>query len=178
MDDYIARLIAAAPDAAILITADHTVHHKSRCWDLEKACAERGLSLKAAISPEKDRYYKHHLGLGGTAYVYLNAPADSGRARRLLLGLSGVEDVISREEAVRRYHLMPDRIGDLVVLGDSTTVFGQLGNSAYEDLPATYRSHGSAYEARVPLFVYHAKGAPSAGYFTDNYRIAAWLYRE
>ncbi|HXB08406.1 MAG TPA: alkaline phosphatase family protein [Puia sp.] len=178
MDDYIARLIRAAPDAAILITADHTVHHKSRCWDLDKACAERGLPLKAAISPEKDRYFKHHLGLGGSAYVYLNNVADSGAARRLLLGLAGVEEVISREEAVRRYHLMPDRIGDLMVMADSTTVFGHLENGSFEELAAGYRSHGSTYEARVPLFVYHAKGAPAAGYFTENYKMAAWLYRE
>jgi len=177
MDEYIARLIKTAPDAAILITADHSVHHKSGCWDLEKACAERGLALKAAISPEKDRYFKHHLGLGGSAYIYLKDAADSGRARRLLLGLPGVEEVISREEAVRRYGLMPERIGDLMVTADSTTVFGHLENASFETLAASYRSHGSAYEARVPVFVYNAKGAPAAGYFTGNYLLAAWLYR-
>jgi phosphonoacetate hydrolase len=177
MDEYIARLIRAAPDAAILITADHTVHHKSRCWDLDKACADRGLPLRAAISPEKDRYFKHHLGLGGSAYIYLRDAADSARARQLLLGLPGVEEVISREEAVRRYHLMPERIGDLMVMADSTTVFGHLENASFETLAAGYRSHGSAYEARVPLFVYNAHGAPATGYFTANYRIAAWLYK-
>jgi len=54
MDGYLAQLIQAAPDAAILITADHNVHHKSVCWDLEKACAARGVPVKAAINPEKD----------------------------------------------------------------------------------------------------------------------------
>ena len=177
MDGYIARLIQAAPDAAILITADHTVHHKSRCWDLDKACAERGLQLKAAISPEKDRYFKHHLGLGGSAYIYLKDAADSGRARKLLMGLAGVEEVISRKEAVRRYRLMPERIGDLMVMADSTTVFGHLEKASYEQLAAGYRSHGSAYEARVPMFVYNAKGAPGREYFTGNYKLATWLYR-
>jgi phosphonoacetate hydrolase len=176
MDSYLARLIAAAPDAAILITADHSVHHKSRVWDLDKACAARGLPLRAAISPEKDRYFKHHLGLGGSAYVYLNDRKDTARAREILLGLPGVEAVISREEAVRRYQLMPDRIGDLMVMGDSTTVFGHLEKDESEMLAATYRSHGSAYEAMVPVFLYHAKGAPSADYFTDNYKLAAWLF--
>jgi len=41
----------------------------------------------------------------------------------------------------------------------------------------TYRSHGSSYEARVPVFVYNAKGAPGLDYFTDNYKLAAWLWR-
>src|SRR5262249_2789564 len=58
MDAYIEQLIQAAPSAAILITADHTVHHKTFCWDFEKACSNRGVSIKASVSPEKDRYYK------------------------------------------------------------------------------------------------------------------------
>ncbi|MDR3711935.1 MAG: alkaline phosphatase family protein [Puia sp.] len=177
MDGYLAQLRKAAPDAAILITADHTVRHKTKCWDLEKACPNRGIAIKAAISPEKDRYYKHHLGMGGSAYVYLNSAGDSSGLRQLLLGLKGVEEVISRAEAVRRYHLMPERIGDFMVLGDSTTVFGHLENSDSEDLPMTYRSHGSTYEARVPLFVYNARKAPPLSYFTDNYKLAAWLYQ-
>ena len=177
MDGYLAELIRAAPDAAILITADHNVHHKSLCWDLEKACAARGVPVRAAINPEKDKYFKHHMGMGGSEYVYLKDPADSARVRSVILTLKGVEEVISRSEAVRRFHLMPDRIGDLMVLADSTTVFGQLESTESQVLPETYRSHGSSYEARVPLFVYHAQGAPALPYFTDNYKLAAWLYR-
>lgn len=177
MDGYFAQLIQAAPDAAILITADHTVNHKTMCWDLDKACVARGVPVKAAISPEKDRYYKHHLGMGGAAYIYLNDLRDSSRVKQLILGLRGVEEIISKAEAVKRYHLMPERIGDLMVLADSTTVFGHLENAESEQLPATYRSHGSADEARVPLFVYNARNAPSAGYFTDNYKLASWLYQ-
>jgi phosphonoacetate hydrolase len=176
MDDYLAQLIRAAPDAAILITADHTVNHKTRCWDFEKACAARGAAIKAAVSPEKDRYYKHHLGMGGSAYIYLNDLRDSSNVKHIILGLKGVEEIISKAEAVKRYHLMPERIGDLMVLADSSTVFGHLENAESEELPATYRSHGSSYEARVPLFVYNARNAPSSGYFTDNFKLAKWLY--
>jgi phosphonoacetate hydrolase len=60
---------------------------------------------------------------------------------------------------------------------DSTTVFGQLETSESQELPATYRSHGSSYEARVPVFIYNAKDAPEISYFTDNYKLAAWMYR-
>ena len=176
IDAYLARLIQAAPDAAILITADHTVKHKTMCWDFEKACASRGVSIKAAISPEKDRYYKHHLGMGGSAYIYLNNLGDSSSVKQIILGLKGVEEVISKAEAAKRYHLMPERIGDLMVLADSVTVFGHLENAESEELPATYRSHGSSYEARVPLFIYNAHNVPPEGYFTDNYKLASWLY--
>lgn len=177
IDEYLAKLIKAAPDAAILITADHTVKHKNFCWDLEKALATCGISIKAAISPEKDRYFKHHLGLGGSEYIYLNDQKDSSRVKHTLLGFKGVEEVISRSEAVKRFHLMPERIGDLMVLADSNTVFGHLENGESDDLPASYRSHGSLYEAQVPLFVYNARKAPSLSYFSHNYKLASWLYQ-
>ena len=177
MDDYLARLIQLAPDAAILITADHTVHHKSLCWDLEKACANRGVPVKAAINPEKDKYFRHHMGMGGSEYIYLKSDADRDKIRDTILRLKGVREVITREEAVNRYHLMPERIGDLMVLADSMTVFGQLESAESQELPAAYRTHGSTYEARVPVFIYNAKGAPGADYFTANYKLAAWLYR-
>ena len=48
---------------------------------------------------------------------------------------------------------------------------------AYEKLADNYRSHGSAYEAEVPLFVFNAKSAPAAKYFDANYKLAAWLFK-
>ena len=114
--------------------------------------------------------------MGGSAYIYLNDPGDSSRVKQIILGLKGVEEVLSKAEAVKRYHLMAERIGDFMVLADSTTVFGHLENAESEELPATYRSHGSTYEARVPLFVYNALHAPSPDYFTANYKLASWLF--
>jgi phosphonoacetate hydrolase len=177
IDHCIATLHQTAPDAAILITADHGMHHKSRAWDLQKACADQHTPVKIVISPEKDRYMKHHKGLGGSAYVYLQKPTDSAAVRKTLEGLKGVDAVLTKAQAGTKYHLMPGRIGDFMVLGDSTTVFGQLNGNAFEQLPDTYRSHGSTYEAEVPLFVYNTKRAPPApAYFTSNYQLAAWLF--
>lgn len=176
IDHYIEVLHHTAPDAAILITADHDLNHKSQAWDLEKALAEQHLQVKIVISPEKDRYMAHHRGLGGAAYVYLNSSADINKVRGHLLKIKGVDGVLTRAEAAQKYHLMPNRIGDLMVLGDKETVFGYLESGAYEKLPDNYRSHGSAYEARVPLFVYNAKKAPPANYFNYNFKLAAWLF--
>ena len=69
--------MAAAPDAAFLITADHGLNAKTRCWDLAKACKKRGLELRFAFSAERDQYVKHHRNLGGAAWVWLKSPADA-----------------------------------------------------------------------------------------------------
>jgi phosphonoacetate hydrolase len=176
IDQCIATLHQTAPDAAILITADHGMNHKSQAWDLQIACEQKGTPVKIVISPEKDRYLKHHKGLGGSAYVYLLKSSDAAAVKKTLLDLKGIDAVLTRAEAVKKYHLMPGRIGDFMVLGDINTVFGQLNGNAYEQLPDTYRSHGSTYEAETPLFVYNAKTAPPPSYFTANYLLAAWLF--
>jgi phosphonoacetate hydrolase len=90
--------------------------------------------------------------------------------------LKGVEQVLRRDEAAGKFHLMPGRVGELVVLGDEHTVFGNL-DSEYENLPENYRSHGSAYEAKVPLFVYKARNAPAVDFFSFNDKLASWLFR-
>lgn len=177
IDEYIGKLHDAAPDAAILVTADHGLNHKDFCWDLEKACAIRKTPIRIAISPEKDRYFKHHRGMGGSAYVYLKKAKDLEKVKKTLLSLDGVVAVLTKQEAIEKYGLLPDRVGDLMVLGNKLTVFGQLADVESEKLPANYRSHGSTYECIVPLFVYNAKQAPGASFFDHNYKLAAWLYR-
>src|SRR3954447_23773324 len=56
LDALLGELAATAPDAAILLTADHGMHHKTHCWDLMKACSARGVMLRNAISAEQDKY--------------------------------------------------------------------------------------------------------------------------
>jgi phosphonoacetate hydrolase len=181
--DHLARLdallgdaVAEAPDAAFVLTADHGMHHKSRCWDLKKACRNRGVAVRVAISAERDRYLQHHQGFGGTSWVYLEHPKDADRVAAVLSGLTGVEQVLSRADAARDYRLMPDRIGDLAVFADRDTVFGDLDQES-EQLPASYRSHGSRYESDVPLFVSNAEGVPGPEFFEHNLDAARWLYQ-
>jgi phosphonoacetate hydrolase len=175
LDALFGEMAAVAPDAAILLTADHGMHHKSRCWDLEKACAARGVVLRAAISAELDHYLKHHQGFGGTSWVYLKSPRDADRAAALIEKLKGVQLVLARSEASRRFRLMSSRIGELVVIGDGDTVFGSL-DSELESLPSEYRSHGGLDDATVPLVVYNAERAPGAGYFGSTVDLTRWLF--
>ena len=158
----------AAPDAAFLITADHGMNYKTRCWDLFRACRELGTEVRFALSAEKDRYVKHHRTFGGAAWVWLKSPRDESRVAQTLMGLKGVEAVLPRHEAATRFGLMPERIGELVVIGDHDTVFGEL-TSPMEDLEPGYRSHGSLHESDIPLVIYNSKvELPPADRFTAN----------
>src|SRR5262245_54918471 len=78
------------------------------------------------ISVERDKYLKHHSGYGGVPWVYGNAARDIDAVTKVLTSIDGVETVLTRSDAVKRFHLMASRIGDLIVLGDRTTVFGEL----------------------------------------------------
>lgn len=177
LDALVGRAIEAAPDAAFFFTADHGMNDKRRCWDLDRACRALGAPVRYALSAEKDRYVRHHRTFGGTAYVWLHAPEDADRVARGIAGLEGVEAVLPRADAADRFGLLPERIGELVVLGDHETVFGELA-VACEALDPGYRSHGSLHESEVPLIVYNWRGAlPPAPAFTRNADLAASLFR-
>jgi len=175
LDQLLAEAAAAAPDAAFLLTADHGMNHKSHCWDLEKACAQRGAPIRIAISVDRDRYLKHHRGYGGVAWVYCNGTRDIDRVASILSSLKGVEAVLSRSEASKRFHLMASRIGDLIVLGDRDTVFGEL-DAESETLPPEYRAHGSLHEVDVPLVIHNADAKLSPHEFQHNLDLARWVY--
>jgi phosphonoacetate hydrolase len=174
MDSLLGQAMKAAPDAAFLATADHGMNAKSLCWDLEQVCAGKGTPIRKAVSTGRDRYMKHHRGCSGAVYLHLKSPQDAPRVREIVSSVQGVERILTREEAAREFHLMASRIGDLMALGDKDTVFGEL-DDAKESFPGL-RSHGSLHEIDVPLFVYNAKGAPSADYFKHNLDLARWLY--
>jgi phosphonoacetate hydrolase len=175
LDLLLAEAAAAAPDAAFLVSADHGMNYKTRCWDLEKALAARGAPVRIAISAERDKYVRHHRGMGGTAWVHLNAPADGERVTAVLGALDGIERVMTRAEAAHELHLLPERIGDLVVLGDKETVFGNL-EVEMERMPPAFRTHGSLHELEVPIVIHNARGVPGADYFRNNLDLARWLF--
>jgi phosphonoacetate hydrolase len=176
MDGLIGQAMKAAPDAAFMVTADHGMNAKARCWDLEKVCARRGVPLRKAFSVGRDRYVKHNRGCSGGAYVYLMKPQDADRVHDIIAGLKGCEKVLTREQAAREYKLMASRIGDFVVWGDKDTVFGEM-DMELENFTGVLRSHGCLHELEMPLFVYNAKNAPSGDYFNHNLDLARWLYR-
>ena len=168
LDQLLEEARTAAPDAAFLLTADHGMNYKTRCWDLFKACRESGTEVRFALSAEKDRYVKHHRTFGGAAWVWLNSPKDASKVADSLLKLKGVEAVMPRSDAAEKFGLMPGRIGELAVFGDAETVFGEL-ESPRETLEAGYRSHGSLHESDIPLIIYNSSvGLPAEDAFGSN----------
>jgi phosphonoacetate hydrolase len=70
---------------------------------------------------------------------------------------------------------MGSRIGDLAVLGDRDTVFGEL-DSESETLAPGYRAHGSLHETNVPLVVYNCETRLSPDDFRYNRDLARWAF--
>ena len=86
--------------------------------------------------------------------------------------------MIPRAEAARRFHLMPERIGELVVLGDKETVFGET-EVELEELPPGFRTHGSLHETVIPLVISNASGSlPAADQLRYNFDLTRTLYRD
>ena len=100
-----------------------------------------------AVPVIKDRYVVHHSNLGGSIYVHLDNSADLSAALDTLRNLDGVDDALPGEEAAQRFRMMPERIGDILVLADSATVFGdpaEIAMAAGAPVPRiSLRDHGA-----------------------------------
>ncbi len=145
--------------AVIGITADHGMNAKTDALGNPNIVflqdildRETGMAPARVLLPITDPYVVHHGALGSYATVYAGAPKDIARIARRLQGISGVEEVLDRGAASHRFELPPDRIGDLVVLGDRLTVLGtSAGRHDLSGLTVPLRSHGGLSERRVPL---------------------------
>jgi phosphonoacetate hydrolase len=157
MDGYLARLDALG--ATIALTADHGMNAKTDAAGRPQVVylqdvldAWLGAGRARVILPITDPYVVHHGALGSFATIYLPAqtPLDDAIAR--LSRLPGMEAVLDRKEACRRFELPDDRIGDVVVVSERHTVVGT--SAARHDLSgldAPLRSHGGLSEQRVPV---------------------------
>lgn len=160
LDECIGNAVEAAPRTAFLLTADHGMNPKRRCWDLSKVLNEAGTPVEFVLSPERDYYVKHHRNFTGCAWIWLG-DAEPNRVNDVLEDLEGVERVISRKDTAREFNLPSGPIGDLTVLGDADTMFGEM-DTTHEKLPDSYRAHGSLHEMDLPLIIFNPKDAPLA----------------
>lgn len=152
LDRIIGNIVDDDPHREIHITADHGMLAKTTAIDPGRVLTEHGIPA-SSIPIIKDRYVAHHGNLGGAAYVFLKDSTDMGQAIQTLLDTSGIEEVYSAEAAARTFRLHRERIGDIFVLADKTTVFGEL-ETAVE--PTAVRSHGSRHESYVPIIGYNS----------------------
>jgi phosphonoacetate hydrolase len=158
MDGYLGQLDAMG--CLIALTADHGMNAKTQMdgspdviYLQDHLDGWLGAGAARTILPITDPYVVHHGALGSFATLYLT-PTDLAKAQPLLAGLRGIERVYTREEAAQVFELPLDRIGDLVVVSERSTVLGT--SAAKHDLSgldAPLRSHGGVSEQRVPLIL-------------------------
>jgi len=151
LDEGIGKLVDAFPQAQFLITADHGMSSKTRMLHLPDDLARAGIQARA-IPIIKDQYTVHHSNLGGCIYIHLQGTTDNPEpALEILRNIDGVEEALSRQDAARRFKLMPERIGDIMALGAQDVVFG---NPLEVALPHKLRSHGSTHELDIPVIAF------------------------
>ena len=158
MDRYLAELDRLG--AVIALTADHGMKAKSapdgspNVIYLEPLLADLDVDGARVILPITDPYVVHHGALGGFATVYLPDGADSARLADSLRTQPGIETVLDKAAACRRFELPPDRIGDLVVISSFDHVLGASPQKHdLSGLTEPLRSHGGLSEQRVPFIV-------------------------
>lgn len=157
-DAAVGRLLDSG--CVVALTADHGMNAKNRADGapkvlyLETMLKEKFGDAFRVICPITDPYVVHHGALGSLVMVHAGEGGDIAAARDYLFGLDGVTEVLSREQAVDKLELAPDRIGDLVVLSGRDVVVGK--TEADHDLSVLkggLRSHGGRYEEMVPLVI-------------------------
>jgi phosphonoacetate hydrolase len=166
-DDFYRRVdvsVGEALDAGFIVglAADHGMNAKTnadgtpRVLFLDDVLATAQIASAHTVCPITDPYVAHHAALGSLAWVHLDDLNELDAARAALAGLTGVEAVLDRDAAADAFDLPADRIGDLIVLADRSTVLGK--SAAAHDLSqlhGTLRSHGGLHERRVPIIISH-----------------------
>lgn len=159
MDGYLGQLDAMG--CVIALTADHGMNAKVAMDGTPDVIylqdwfdAQLGAGRARVILPITDPYVVHHGALGSFATVYLPADVDVRATCNLLHQVHGMEVVLTRDAAARRFELPPDRIGDIVCVSERFTVIGtSASRHDLSALDAPLRSHGGISEQRVPLIV-------------------------
>ncbi len=148
--------------AVVALTADHGMNDKSNAdgsprvvW-LQDLLDERfGAGATTVICPITDRFVAHHGALGGFVRVYCHGGLAPGAVMRFVGDMPGVEAVLDRADAARRFDLPLDREGDVAVVGRADTCFGAA--EADHDLSGLaghrLRTHGALAEAHVPFLL-------------------------
>ncbi|MEM6847230.1 MAG: phosphonoacetate hydrolase [Pseudomonadota bacterium] len=167
-DRYLGELDAMG--AAIVVTADHGMKPKHDAdgdpaviYVQDLMDAWLGKAAARVILPITDPYVVHHGALGSFATAYLPDGADRADILARLKALPEMMEVTTRDEAVKKYDLPADRIGDIVMVSTENMT---IGTSAHRhDLAALkepLRSHGGLTEQEVPFIVNRVLDVPGA----------------
>ena len=159
MDGYFGKLDAMG--CVIALTADHGMNAKTRMdaqpdviYLQDVLDGWLGAGRARVILPITDPYVVHHGALGSFATVYLSADVSTADIVKRIAGQHGIESVRNRTDAAAHFELPADRIGDVVMVSERSTVIGtSASRHDLSALDAPLRSHGGVSEQRVPLIL-------------------------
>ena len=166
-DTYLKQLDAMG--AAIVVTADHGMKPKhladgSPAVVYVQDLMDNWLGDAAArvILPITDPYVVHHGALGSFATAYLPETADIADIVAKLQATAGITDVLTKAQAVDRFELPADRIGDIVMVsGENMTIGTSEHRHDLAALDVPLRSHGGLTEQEVPFITNRVLDLPS-----------------
>ncbi|MGB7261179.1 MAG: phosphonoacetate hydrolase [Albidovulum sp.] len=166
-DTYLAQLDEMG--AAIVVTADHGMKPKHDANGDPQVIYVQDLlddwlgeAAARVILPITDPYVVHHGALGGFGTAYLPKGADQADIIARLKARPEILEVMDKAEAVRRFELPADRIGDIVMISTENMTIGT--SEHRHDLAALnepLRSHGGLTEQEVPFIVNRVIDLPS-----------------
>src|SRR5262245_59067417 len=147
--------------AVVGITADHGMNAKSNRDGTPKVVYLRplldalvGAGRARVILPITDPYVAHHGALGSFATVYLDDAVQAKSVASRLAAVAGIAAVYDKEAGCARFELPPDRVGDLIVIGETHTVPGKSPEEHdLSLLEEPLRSHGGVSEQSVPFVI-------------------------
>lgn len=160
-DSYIGKLDALR--VTLIITADHGMNDKHLnngepdVLYLQDVLDDKfGSGQTRVILPITDPYVVHHGALGSYAAVYTFG-AEPAAVAKFIMSLDGIDAVLEKSEACRRFGLPPDRTAEVIAVSGGPNKTKVLGTSrAKHDLSGLdvpLRSHGGLTEQRVPFFI-------------------------
>ncbi|THD81173.1 phosphonoacetate hydrolase [Aliigemmobacter aestuarii] len=158
-DRYLAELDEMG--AAIVVTADHGMKPKhdnngrpAVIYVQDLLDDWLGKAAARVILPITDPYVVHHGALGSFATAYLPEGTDRAAIMARLAARPELILVVDRDEAVRRFELPADRIGDIVMIsGENMTIGTSEHRHDLAALKEPLRSHGGLTEQEVPFIV-------------------------
>ena len=121
-----------------------------------------GAAAARVILPITDPYVVHHGALGSFATVYLPDRVDRQLVAERVAALPEMLEVLTKEQAVKKYELPADRIGDLTMVSTENMTIGT--SEDRHDLAALgepLRSHGGLTEQEVPFIVNRVLDVPN-----------------
>ena len=159
IDNYLSEI--SKFDVTMVITADHGMSAKhNKNGDPQIVFIQDfldevfGTNSTNVILPITDPYVVHHGALGSYATIYLNKKGIYNEAFSKLKSLKGIDQICSKDEAVKRFDLPSDRIGDIVITSSEKITLGK--TKSYHDLKSLkepLRSHGGLSEQKVPFII-------------------------